>query len=89
MIALQESPMRARMLLAGGKLDTAKLRIVWAASIAWGKIAPGIGSNPEAIEAARMKLANKTLQAIKGLDEFDAAGLADIVVQLCMPVQPN
>ena len=47
--------MKARMLLAGGNFDTAKLRIVWAAfDIAWGQIAPGIGSNPEAIEAARM-----------------------------------
>jgi hypothetical protein len=81
--------MKARILLAGGNFDTAKLRIVWAAfDMAWGQIAPGIGSNPEIIEAARKKLANKTLEATKGLDEFDAAGLADIVVQL-MRAEPT
>ena len=84
--------MKARMLLAGGNFDTAKLRIVWAAfDMAWGQIAPGVGSHPEAIEAARMKLANMTLEATKGLEEFDAAGLADIILELMYaePTEPE
>ena len=75
--------MKARMLLAGGTFDPSKLRIVWEAfDMAWGHIAPGVGSDPDAIEAARMKLANVTLEATKDLEEFDAAGLAKIILEL-------
>ena len=42
----------------------------------------GVGSNPQAIEAARMKLSNITLEATKDLEDFDAAGLAKIILEL-------
>ena len=75
--------MKARMLLARGTFDPDKLRIVWHAfDLAWAQIAPGVGINPQAIEAARMKLSNITLEATKDLEEFDAAGLAEIILQL-------
>ena len=75
--------MKARVVLARGSFDPATLQVVWDAfDIAWGQIAPAIGSNPERIEAARLKLAKKMLEATKGLEEFDAAGLADLAVQL-------
>ena len=75
--------MKARVLLAGGSFDHATLKVVWDAfDMAWGQIAPAVGSNPESVNAARIKLANRMLEATKGLEEFDAAGLAGIAVQL-------
>ena len=81
--------MKARMLLARGTFDPDKLRIVWHAfDLAWAQIAPGVGSSPQAIEAARMKLSNITLEATKDLEDFDAAGLAKIILGL-MYVEPT
>ena len=73
---------KARIILAGGAFDPSTLRIVWDAfDIAWGQIAPGISTNPQAIQAARTKLATVMLEVATGLEEFDAAGLAQLTLE--------
>ena len=74
--------MKAHALIGMASFDPATLRIVYKAfDTAWVRIAPGVNDNPEAALAARMKLAETVLAVAKGLDEFDANGLAEIAVQ--------
>jgi hypothetical protein len=81
--------MKARMLLATQTFEPATLTVVYKAfDMAWERIAPGVGTRPEAIEAARMKLANVILGVTRQVEEFDAAGLADLTVQL-MHAEPT
>jgi hypothetical protein len=75
--------MKAKLLLGSQTFDPDTLTTVYRAfDMAWERIAPGVGTRPEAIESARMKLANVMLGVIRQVEEFDAAGLADATVQL-------
>jgi len=74
--------MIAHALIGMASFDPDTLRTVYKAfDTAWERIAPGVSDHPEAIAAARMKLAETVLAITKTLDEFDANGLADVAVQ--------
>ena len=74
--------MKAHALIGMASFDPVTLRIVYKPfDAAWARIAPGISDHPEAVLAARMKLAETVLAVAKSLDEFDAHGLAEIAVQ--------
>jgi hypothetical protein len=75
--------MKAKLLLGSQTFEPNTLAIVYKAfDMAWERIAPGVGTRPAAIEAARMKLAETMLGVTEGVEEFDATGLADLTVQL-------
>ena len=74
--------MKAHALIGMASFDPVTLRTVYKAfDAAWARIAPGVSDHPEAVLAARMKLAETVLAVAKSLDEFDAHGLAEIAVQ--------
>lgn len=73
--------MKARMLLGSATFAPETLKTVYKAfDAAWERISPGVANPPEAVEAARMKLAEAVIVTARELDEFDAAGLADIAL---------
>lgn len=75
--------MKAKLLLGSQTFEPDTLATVYQAfDMAWERIAAGVGTRPAAIEAARMKLANVMLGVVQRVEEFDAAGLADLTVQL-------
>ena len=74
--------MKAHALIGKASFDPETLRTVYKAfDAAWARIAPGVSDRPEAVLAARMKLAETVLAVAKSLDEFDAHGLEEIAVQ--------
>ena len=74
--------MKAHALIGMATYDPETLRTVYKAfDAAWERIAPGVSDHPDALQAARMKLAETVLRAARGLEEFDANGLAEIAVE--------
>jgi hypothetical protein len=74
--------MKAHALIGMATFDPETLRTVYKAfDAAWERIAPGVSDNPEAVLAARMKLAETVLAVAKGLEEFDANGLAELALE--------
>ena len=58
--------MKARQMIEGASFDPTQLKaIAKAFDDAWEQIAPSVGSRPDAIEAARLKLANVVLSLAK------------------------
>ncbi len=81
--------MKAHALIGMASFDPATLRTVYKAfDAAWARIAPGVSDHPEAVLAARMKLAETVLEAAKTLDEFDVNGLAELALER-MYVEPT
>jgi hypothetical protein len=81
--------MKAHALIGMASFDPATLRTVYKAfDAAWARIAPGVSDHPEAVLAARMKLAETLLEAAKTLDEFDVNGLAELALER-MYVEPT
>jgi hypothetical protein len=81
--------MKAHALIGMASFDPATLRTVYKAfDAAWARIAPGVSDHPEAVLAARMKLAETILEAAKTLDEFDVNGLAELALER-MYVEPT
>ena len=73
--------MKAHALIGGASYDPGTLKIIFKAfDTAWDRIEPGV-SDPEAVSAARMKLAQTVLEAAKTLDEFDVNGLAELALE--------
>lgn len=75
---------KARALIGGGKYNPQKLALLYRAfDQAWGQIAPTFGSRADAIEAARLKLANIVI-SLAGDDAVvhDADALAKEAVTL-------
>lgn len=55
--------MKARKLIEGASFDPAQLKAIGKAfDDAWEKIAPSVSVRPQAVEAARLKLANVVLR---------------------------
>lgn len=58
--------MKARQMIEGASFDPHQLKTIGKAfDDAWERIAPSVGGRPDAIEAARLKLANVVLSLAK------------------------
>jgi hypothetical protein len=81
--------MKARRLLEESSFDPKQLKVIYKAfDDAWEQIARGVSSNPNAIEAARMKLANYILALAKNGRLADSAQLTEAAIEL-MHERPN
>ena len=81
--------MKARAMLEGATFNPESLRILTNAfDSAWERIAPQVGTQPEAIEATRLELAKTVLRVATGVNRFDAVWLADTAVNL-MQAKPT
>jgi hypothetical protein len=70
--------MKARALIEGATYDPQKMKVLYKGFVqAWEQIAPAVGTNADAIEAARLKLANIVL----GLAEEDSLTDADALAK--------
>lgn len=59
--------MKARALIGGAAYDPATLKTLFQAfDDAWDRVAPQVSTRPEALEAARMKLAEIVLELASG-----------------------
>jgi hypothetical protein len=81
--------MKARQLIEGAVFDPQQLKAISKAfDDAWEQIAPQVSQRPEAVEAARMKLASLMLTLVKnGSKDFDK--LADLAVKLTFTEPPK
>jgi hypothetical protein len=74
--------MQARQLIQGASYGPDEVKALGKAfDYAWAQIAPGVSSRAEAIEAARLKLANVVLDLARR-GNFDPQSLADAAVQV-------
>jgi hypothetical protein len=74
--------MKARQLIQKASYDPAEVKALGQAfDDAWERLAPSISSRPEAINAARLKLADTILDLAKH-DVFDPKWLADATFQI-------
>src|SRR5262245_54839352 len=74
--------MKARQLIQKASYDPAEVKALGQAfDDAWERLAPSISSRPEAINAARLKLADTILDLAKH-DVFDPKWLADAAFQI-------
>ena len=81
--------MKARALLEGGAFEPEQLRIITTAfETVWAVIAKDVGSNPSAIEAARLKLAGVVMQeARRGVGSVDGLKAAALEVMFRKPTE--
>jgi hypothetical protein len=77
---------RAHAIIQGASFDAAKLKILFEAfDSVWAEVAAGVGSDPQAIDAARGRLASIVLTLAEH-GPVDLAGLKSAAKQLfCNP----
>jgi hypothetical protein len=81
--------MKARALIGGAAYDPATLKILYQVfDDAWDGVAPQISSRPEALEAARMKLAEIVLELVSG-NIGDPADLTRAAVEKMLAAPPR
>ena len=74
--------MKARQRIAEGALDPAQLGVLFQAfDLAWTKLAPEIGSDPQAIEVSRLNLANAVLAIADAARVDDPDLIADTALK--------
>ena len=72
---------KAKALIGGATYDPEKLKVLYSAfDQAWEQIAPAVGTHADAIEAARLKLAN----IVVGLAERDSMTDADALAKAAL-----
>jgi hypothetical protein len=75
--------MKARQLIGSASYGPDQLRVLFEAfDQAWDAIAAGVGDDPSAIEAARLKLANLILSLARDGDLEDPGQLKDAALRL-------
>lgn len=75
--------MKARQLLSATSFAPDQLRVLFEAfDQAWATIAAGVGDDPQAIETARLKLANLVLSLARDGDVDDPERLRNAALQL-------
>lgn len=78
-----DAPMKARQLLSGASFAPDQLRVIFQAfDAAWAATAAEVGENPQAIEAARLKLANVLLMLARNGNVDDPERLKNAALQL-------
>jgi hypothetical protein len=75
--------MKARQLIGSASYGPDQLRVLFEAfDQAWNAIAAGVGNDPSAIEATRLKLANLILSLARDGDLKDPGRLKDTAIRL-------
>src|SRR5262245_19167683 len=80
---VRSGPMKARQILNGASFAPEQLRVLFEAfDRAWAAIAVKVGDDPQAIEAARLKLANLILGLARDGNPDDPERLKTTALQL-------
>jgi hypothetical protein len=79
-VSLEEKRVKARQLISGAAYGPKTLKILFEAfDQAWARLSASVGSDPNSIEAARIRLA-EVLLSFASDDSEDAQKLADLAV---------